>query len=355
MTSFSENLTSISELGEFGLIKKLTAGFRLTRSEIIKGVGDDAAVYKIGNGKVHVVSTDLLMEGIHFDLTYAPLKHVGYKAVIVNLSDIYAMNAMPFGITVSIALSNRFTLESMEAFYEGVKIACDEHNIDLLGGDTSSSHTGLVISITALGSADEDKIVYRNGAKENDLICVSGDLGGGYAGLNILEREKQAFKANPDLQPELLGYDYVIGRVLKPEARRPVIEVLEKQGIKPTSMIDISDGLTSELYHICTQSKTGALIYEEKLPIDNETYKVAEEFKIAASTFALNGGDDYELLFTVSLDDYEKIEKISDIHVIGHVTEEGHGLRMMLRSGGLVELEAQGWQHFAKESSDLDE
>ncbi|MCB9231465.1 MAG: thiamine-phosphate kinase [Bacteroidia bacterium] len=346
---FPEDLTPISELGEFGLIEKLTSPFRIRRPATLKAVGDDAAVYRVGNGKVHVVSTDLLMEGIHFDLTYAPLKHVGYKAVIVNLSDIYAMNAMPFGITVSIAMSNRFTLEAMEAFYEGVKVACDEHNVDLLGGDTSSSHTGLCISITALGEADEDKVVYRNGARENNLICVSGDLGGGYAGLNVLEREKRAFLANPDLQPELVGYDYVVGRVLKPEARRPVIEVLEKEGILPTSMIDISDGLTSELYHICNHSRTGATIYEEKLPIDPETWKVAEEFKISASTFALNGGDDYELLFTVKLEDFDKVSRISEIHVIGHITEPSQGVNMVLRSGGVVELEAQGWQHFSSE------
>lgn len=341
-------LTPISKLGEFGFIEKMTESFTPENPDVLRGVGDDAAVYAISEEEVHVVSTDLLAEGVHFDLTYAPLQHVGYKSVVVNLSDIYAMNAIPFGITVSVAMSSRFTVEAMEAFYSGVKAACDNYGVDLLGGDTSSCHAGLVVSITALGKGKKDEIVYRKGAQANDLICVSGDLGAAYAGLQLMEREKSVYLKNPDLQPDLAGYDYVVGRQLKPEARRDVVEMLRKANIQPTAMIDVSDGLASDLLHICRQSKVGVSIYEEKLMIDHQVHMIAEEFNIPALTMALNGGEDYELLFTVPLDKFDEVSALSDVKVIGHVVDETLGANIVTAAGGEFALEAQGWNHFSK-------
>ena len=346
----SENLTSISRLGEFGLIDHLTREFINHNPDVKMGIGDDAAVYAVNDKEVHVVSTDLLIEGVHFDLRYAPLKHLGYKAVVVNLSDIYAMNAQPFGITVSIGLSSKFTVEAMEAFYQGVEIACRHYDVDLLGGDTSSSRVGMVVSITAIGKAKKDEIVYRSGAKHHDLICVSGDLGAAYAGLQVLEREKAVFMKNPGIQPDLVGRDYVIGRQLKPEARGDIIRRLRDLGIQPTSMIDLSDGLASDLLHICRKSKMGATIYEDKIPIDHEVGFVADEFNMAALTMALNGGEDYELLFTIPMEHFDKIKGEKGITIIGHILEEEAGVNLITANGSMIALQAQGWNHFKDEA-----
>ncbi len=342
----SLDLTPISRLGEFGLIEHLTEDFVTHNPDVLKGVGDDAAVYAINDKEVHVVTTDLLLEGVHFDLRYVPLKHLGYKSVIVNLSDIYAMNAKPFGITVSIGLSSRFTVEAMDAFYEGVQIACQHYDVDLLGGDTSSSRMGLMISVTALGKAAKTDIVYRSGAKEHDLLCVSGDLGAAYAGLQVLEREKEVFLKNPNIQPELAGRDYAVGRQLKPEARADIIRLLRENGIKPTSMIDVSDGLASDLLHITKQSKKGATIYEDKLPIDHEVMLIADDMKIPGLTMALNGGEDYELLFTVPLESFDKIKTMKEVTIIGHIVEEEAGVHLITANGAMLPIKAQGWNHF---------
>jgi len=339
--------TELSELGEFGLIDYLTKNFKTKNSSTIKAVGDDAAVVENGE-KVTLISTDILTEGIHFDLTYAPLKHLGYKSVIVNLSDIYAMNGVPKQITIGLAISNRFSVEALAELYEGIHLACTRYGVDLVGGDTTSSSAGLFLSITAIGEAKKDKVVYRNGAKEGDLIMVSGDLGGAYIGLLLLEREKSVFKADPNMQPELDGNDYILERQLKPEARKDVIELLAKAGVKPNAMIDISDGLASELYHISTQSKTGCTIYEEKIPIDHQTFSIAREFELDPTTAAFNGGEDYELLFTVSPEDYEKIKDVAEFVTIGHVTDEASGIQLVSKDGNYFPITAQGWDHLKK-------
>ncbi len=336
------NRTDIASLGEFGLIKHLTKDIELLNKESEYGVGDDAAVLNFA-GKRTLVTTDLLMEGVHFDLVYTPLRHLGYKAAMVNFSDIYAMNGRPKQITVSIALSKRFCIEDMEEFYAGVKLACARHQVDIVGGDTTASLTGLAISITCIGEAEETDIVYRNGAKDTDLICVSGDLGAAYMGLQLMEREKSVFQDDAQAQPDFAGKEYLLERILKPEARRDIVETLHKAGIKPTSMIDISDGLSSELMHICTQSNTGCRIYEDRLPIDYQTAVMAEEFNMNLSTCALNGGDDYELLFTVPLTQHEEIAKLEGIRVIGHITKPELGRMLVSRDGTELELKAQGW------------
>lgn len=334
--------TELSKLGEFGLIDHLTQHIEIKNPESIKGVGDDAAVLSFGN-KQTVVTTDMLVEGVHFDLTYVPLKHLGYKSVMVNLSDVYAMNAIPKQITVSFALSSRFSLEAVEELYAGMLMACKKHQVDLVGGDTTSSTTGLVISITAIGCAEEKDIVYRNGAKESNLLCVSGDLGGAYMGLQILEREKAVFKENPKLQPDLEGKDYILERQLKPEARKDIIDLFAKLEIKPTSMIDISDGLASEILHLCKNSKVGIELYEEKIPIDPLTYETAREFDLDPTLCALSGGEDYELLFTIDIKDYDKVKNQLDFTIIGHITNEAKGKLLVTKSGSVTELKAQGW------------
>ena len=339
----SENKrTELSSLGEFGLIDHLTADIETVNGSSVKGIGDDAALIDPGKKKV-VVSTDILTEGIHFDLSFTPLKHLGYKAVVVNLSDIAAMNAIPTQILVSIGISNRFSVEAVDEIYKGIKLACKNYKVDIVGGDTTSTAAGLVINITAVGLADEEKVVYRSGAKENDLICVSGDLGAAYAGLMILEREKAAFNANPDMQPKLSGNDYILERHLKPEARLDIIKTLEDLDILPTSMIDISDGLASEIKHICKESGMGATIYEEKIPIDQLTWDTARNFKMDPTTFTLNGGEDYELLFTIRQDDYEKIKDTPGITVIGHITAASAGINLITKNGVSVPIKAQGW------------
>ena len=341
--------TELSELGEFGLIKHLTQYIEINQSSTIKGVGDDAAVIDNGNLET-VITTDMLTEGVHFDLTYVPLKHLGYKSVIVNLSDIYAMNAEPRQIVVSIAISNRFKLGALEELYQGMLLACKKHNVDLVGGDTTSSISGLVINITAIGAAKKENIVYRNGAKEGNLLCVSGDLGGAYMGLQILEREKAVFKENPNLQPDLEGKDYILERQLKPEARQDIIELFKKINLHPTSMIDVSDGLSSEILHICSQSKVGIDLYEEKIPIDPLTYNTALEFNLDPTLCALSGGEDYELLFTVDINDYEKVKNIREFTVIGHITNESKGYNMIAKAGTVHELKAQGWNALNKKN-----
>lgn len=335
--------TELSDLGEFGLIDKIAKSVTLNQKSSIKGIGDDAAVLGTGKKKT-LVTTDLLLEGIHFDLSYAPLKHLGYKAVAVNLSDIYAMNGKPTQITVSIGLSSRFSLEAIDELYTGILLACEKYNVDLVGGDTTSSLSGLTISVTAIGEADEDNIVYRNGAKETDLICVSGDLGAAYLGLQLLEREKLIFKENPEVQPDLTGHDHVLERQLKPEARADIIDILELEKVKPTAMIDVSDGLSSDLMHICTQSEVGCRVYIDKLPIDHTTSVAAEELNLDSTTCALNGGEDYELLFTVDISDHEKIKENPAIRIVGHITDKGDGYN--LSSGEqLIPMQAQGWKH----------
>jgi len=337
--------TKLSELGEFGLINHLTSNIKLKHKSTIKGIGDDAAVLDYKDNKT-IISTDMLIEGIHFDLTYTPLKHLGYKAVISNLSDICAMNAQPKQITVSIAISEKFSLEAMEEIYKGIYLACDNYNIDLIGGDTTSSLTGMCICITVIGEGNDDKITYRNTANENDLICVTGNLGAAYMGLQLLEREKKLFNENPEVQPNLEGYDYILERQLKPEARLDIIKTLEEKNITPTAMIDISDGLASEAMHICNDSNKGCLIYEEKIPIDYQTHKMAEEFNMSSTICALNGGEDYELLFTVPLDQHDKIKDLQDIKIIGHVTSKEEGCKLQTRDGNTLELKAQGWTNF---------
>lgn len=334
--------TEIASLGEFGLIDHLTKDIKLNNPSSEKGVGDDAAVLSYGNKKT-LVTTDLLLEGVHFDLMYVPMKHLGYKSAIVNFSDIYAMNGQPKQITVSLGISKRFSVEDFDAFYEGIYLACQEYGVDLVGGDTSASLTGLTISITCLGEGEGGKIAYRGGAQETDLICVSGDLGAAFMGLQLLEREKAIYDGKTDFQPDFTGKEYLLERQLKPEARKDIVRFLAEEGIVPTSMIDISDGLSSELKHICKQSKVGCHIYEERVPIDYQTAMMAEQFNMNVTTVAMNGGEDYELLFTVPLYLHDKVSKIKGVHVIGHITKEGHGLILETRDGVEMELKAQGW------------
>ena len=347
---FGTSLTPVSTLGEFGLIERLTKGFPSHREQVLKGVGDDAAVIYTGQGRVQVLSTDLLLEGVHFDLSYVPLRHLGYKAVAVNVSDVVAMNAEPYGVTVSVAMSNRFSVEAMDELYAGIQLACEKYKLELLGGDTTSSGQGLIISVSAYGEAHRDEVVYRNGAQANDLLCVSGDLGGAYAGLLVLDREKAVYLNTQDIQPDLTDYDYVIGRQLKPEPRLDMILKLQELGLRPTSMIDISDGLASEIHHLCRQSKVGASIYAHKLPLDYQTVKVAEEFKIAPATFALNGGEDYELLFTLPISSFDKIKDVAEISIIGKMTDDPQLVQIVLESGSVADIQAQGWEHFSEET-----
>ena len=337
--------TKLEEIGEFGLIKQLTQNIEL-KNNTIKGVGDDAAVINPTKDKVTLVSTDLLLEGVHFDLSYFPLKHLGYKAVSVNASDIYAMNGTPKQITVSVGMSSKFSVEAIAEIYEGINLACEKYKIDLVGGDTTASKQGLIISVTVIGEANENEVVYRNGAQEFDLICVSGDLGGAYAGYQLLEREKRVFIDNPQMQPDLAGHDYILERQLKPEARKDIIEFFKAMDIQPTSMIDVSDGLASELFHIAEQSKVGVTIYEDKIPIDATTYNMARELDLDPTLTALSGGEDYELLFTIKQSDYNKLENHPDFTVIGHVTKAEEGLHMISKGGQKHALKAQGWKAF---------
>jgi thiamine-monophosphate kinase len=344
----NQSRTSLDQLGEFGLIDHLTKNFDIKHKSTIKGIGDDAAVLDAKSKQI-VVTTDLLVENVHFDLSYVPLKHLGYKAVVVNLSDVYAMNASATQITVSIAVSNRFPLEALEDLYAGIETAAKIYNIDVVGGDTTSSTTGLIISITAIGEIDQKKVVYRNGAKPNDLLVVTGDIGAAYMGLQVLEREKEVFKVNPQNQPDLDLYTYIIERQLKPEARKDIIELLEKLDVKPTSMIDISDGLSSEIIHICKQSDVGVEIYENKIPLDPQVISTCEEFKIDSTTIALNGGEDYELLMTVSQEDFPKIKGNPNLTVIGYITEKGRGMHLITRGEQAVPIIAKGWNAMKNE------
>lgn len=339
--------TPLGNLGEFALIDNLTKFIKLQNKSSILGIGDDAAIVNHSKNKT-LVSTDLLIEGIHFDLGYMPLKHLGYKAVIVNLSDIYAMNANPTQITVSLAVSNRFTLEALEELYAGIALACKNHKVDLIGGDTTSSTSGLTLSVTALGTASDNQIVKRSGAQENDLLVVSGDLGSAYTGLQVLEREKAVFKVNPNSQPDLSAYSYSVGRQLKPEARKDIIELLDELKIIPTSMIDISDGLSSEILHLSKSSGIGFYIFEDKLPLDPEVSLICEEFKFNSTTAALNGGEDYELLFTIAQKDFDKVKNHPLLTIIGHAVEKNSGCQLITGLGHQIELTAQGWQSFGK-------
>jgi len=345
----NKETTNIEQLGEFGLINHLTKNIKIAQKSTLKGVGDDAAVLDFKDKKV-LVSTDMLLEGIHFDLAYTPLKHLGYKAIQVNLSDIYAMNGTASQVTVSIGISSKFPLEAVEELYEGIYLACEKYDVDLVGGDTSSSKQGLVISITSIGYADEKDVVYRNGAEEGDLICVSGDLGGAYTGLQLLEREKLIYLENPNIQPDLEGKDYIVERQLKPEARKDIIDLLKDIKVKPTSMIDVSDGLASEIMHICKQSKKGCNLYEDKIPLDPMTFDTAREFNLDPTVCALSGGEDYELLFTVKQADYDKIKFKMDITIIGYITEPSAGCNLITKAGNSHPLKAQGWNAFPQAS-----
>ncbi|MCD8414247.1 thiamine-phosphate kinase [Tenacibaculum dicentrarchi] len=347
----NQERTSLAKLGEFGLINHLTEHFKLYNSSTVKGIGDDAAVISASE-KERLITTDLLVEGVHFDLSYMPLKHLGYKAVMVNLSDVYAMNGVAEQITVSIAVSNRFPLEALEELYAGIQLACDTYKVDLIGGDTTSSTKGMLISITAIGTAEKEEIVYRDGAKDTDLIVVSGDLGAAYLGLQVLEREKQVFQVNPQSQPDLDNYTYLIERQLKPEARKDVVALLKDLEVKPTSMIDISDGLSSEIMHICTQSKMGCKIYEDKLPLDPQVISTSEEFKMDSTMIALSGGEDYELLFTVPLADFDKIKSNPNLSIIGHVVAQNQGMNLVTRANQEIELKAQGWNTFKQDDQE---
>ncbi len=338
----NQHRTAISELGEFGLIEHLTKNFKIKQKSTIKGVGDDAAVLQFKSKNI-VVTTDLLVENVHFDLSYTPLKHLGYKAIIANLSDVYAMNAEATQVTVSIAVSNRFPLEALEELYAGIQTAAKIYNVDVVGGDTTSSTTGLMISVTAIGEVSDEDVVYRNGAKPNDLVVVTGDLGGAYMGLQVLEREKQVFKVNPNNQPDLEVYSYIIERQLKPEARKDIVNLLKDLKVKPTSMIDISDGLSSEIIHLCKQSKVGVELYENKIPLDPQVISTCEEFNIDSTTIALNGGEDYELLMTISQDDYLKIKANPNLTVIGYITNKEKGMHLVTRDETLIPLIAKGW------------
>ena len=341
----SEKRSEISQLGEFGLIDRIRTQFSLKNPTSMTGIGDDCAVIAAGEDCI-LISTDMLVEGIHFDLSYTPVQHLGYKAVAVNVSDIAAMNARPEQITVSIALSNRFSVEAIDALYAGIKAACENYKVDLVGGDTTSSTSGLVISITAIGRAKKEDIAYRNGAKVNDILCVTGDLGAAFAGLQVLTREKEVYLTNPDMQPDIEKYEYLVGRQLKPEARTDIVFDLAEAGVKPTSMIDVSDGLASELFHIAKNSGVGLRIYEDKIPIDHMAYETAIEFKLDPITCALNGGEDYELLFTIDKADQEKIKNHPDIHFIGYIHERRGENMLITKQGTPVPLRAQGWDHF---------
>ena len=340
--------TQLSQLGEFGLIDHLTKKFEVKQSSTIKSIGDDAAVLDFASKKA-IVSTDLLIEGVHFDLSYMPLRHLGYKAVVVNVSDICAMNATATQITVSVAVSNRFPLEALEELFDGIALASKFYNVEVIGGDTTSSQKGLIISITAIGAANEDEIVYRNGAKDGDLLVVSGDLGSSYMGLQVLEREKQVFQVNPNNQPDLDAYTYLIERQLKPEARHDIKDLLQKLEIKPTSMIDISDGLSSEIIHICKQSNVGCNLYEDKIPLDPQFINVCEEFNIDSTTVAINGGEDYELLFTIPQTDFDKIKGNPNFSIIGHMTQESEGIHLISRANTKIPLKARGWNSMENE------
>lgn len=339
--------TALSELGEFGFINRLMKKIKITDKSVIKGIGDDAAVLDFGNKKT-VVSTDTLTEGVHFDISYTPLKHLGYKSVVVNVSDIFAMNAQPKAITVALSFSSRYPVEAIDELYEGILLAANMYGVEVIGGDTTTSLSGLIINITAIGEANEEDLVYRNGAKENDLLVVTGDLGSAYVGLQLLEREKKVFKANDKIQPDLEGNDYVLERFLKPEARADIIELLQKMDVKPTSMIDISDGLASEIFHICTQSEVGCSVYEDKLPIDPQTVLTAQDFGMSPTIVALNGGEDYELLFTIKQEDFEKVKGNPHMSIIGHMTDKNTGVNLVTRDNSSTPLTAQGWDAFLK-------
>lgn len=341
----NQERTPLEKLGEFGLIDHLTENFPISRTSTLKGIGDDAAVLDF-KGKQTIVTTDLLIEGVHFDLSYMPLKHLGYKAVIVNLSDVYAMNAAATQITVSIAVSNRFPLEALEELYQGIALATKVYGVDLIGGDTTTSTSGMLISITAIGEANKEDIVYRSGAKPNNLLVVSGDIGGAYMGLQVLEREKEVFKVNPNNQPDLSPYSYIVERQLKPEARKDIIELLIKLEIQPTAMIDISDGLSSEILHLCKNSKVGCNLFEEKIPLDPTVISACEEFKIDSTMVALSGGEDYELLFSIAQNDFDKIKGNPNLTVIGHMTEPSEGSHLITRADTKIPLTAQGWNSF---------
>lgn len=343
MDDSNTKLTPLSELGEFGLIDKLTSDIEIKNNSTLLGIGDDAAVINPKDNMLTLISKDLLLEGVHFDIVYTPLKHLGYKVAAVNFSDIAAMNGKPKQLLVGIGVGAKFSVEAIEEIYVGIKKACEVYGVDFVGGDTTSSASGLVISATVIGEVEKDRIVYRKGASPNDLICVSGDLGGAYMGLLILEREKTAFRANPDIQPDLTEHDYLLQRQLKPEARTAVVDLLAKNGILPTSMIDVSDGLASDVMHLCRASNTGCIISEEKIPIDQSTFDLAKEFNIVPSVAALNGGEDYELLFTVKQSDYGKIKGIEGISVIGYMTDASEGERLITNDNSSVELKAQGW------------
>lgn len=340
--------TSIAQLGEFGLIDHLTKHFDINQVSTLKGIGDDAAVLDFSSKKT-LISTDLLIEGVHFDLAYMPLKHLGYKAVVVNVSDICAMNAKATQILVSVAVSNRFPLEALEELFEGITLAANEYKVDVIGGDTTSSQKGMIISITAIGEAEESEIVYRNGANQNDLLVLTGDIGAAYMGLQVLEREKQVFQVNPNSQPDLDGYSYLIERQLKPEARKDIRTLLHALEIKPTAMIDVSDGLSSEIMHICKQSKVGCNLYEDKLPLDSQFMNVCEEFNLDATTVAINGGEDYELLFTIKMDDFEKIKGNPNFTIVGHMTQESEGIHLVTRANTRIPLKARGWNALNQE------
>ena len=334
--------TSLADLGEFGLIDRLTKGFEIHNPSTLKGVGDDAAVMDFKNKKT-VVSTDLLIEGVHFDLSYVPLKHLGYKSVVVNVSDIYAMNATATQITVSIAVSNRFPLEALEELYAGIRLACEHYKVDLVGGDTTSSTRGLIISVTAIGEAEASDLVYRNGAQPNDLVVLTGDIGGAYMGLQILEREKAVFQVNPNSQPDIEMYSYILERQLKPEARKDIPPLLKQLGVKPTAMMDVSDGLSSEILHICKQSGVGCRLYEDKIPLDPQVISTCEEFNLDSTTIALSGGEDYELLFTIAQADYDKIKGNPNFSVIGYITDKSEGVNLVTRAGQFIPIIAKGW------------
>ena len=348
MDDSNTQLTPVSELGEFGLIDKITADIKTINKTTLLGIGDDAAVIKPKNNMLTLVSKDLLLEGVHFDIMYTPLKHLGYKAAVVNFSDIAAMNGKPKQLLIGIGVGAKFSVEAIEEIYVGIRKACEVYGVDLIGGDTTSSASGLVISGTIIGEVEKDKVVYRKGAKVNDLICVSGDLGGAYMGLLILEREKKAFQANPDIQPDLTQHDYLLQRQLKPEARTDIVDLLAKEKIVPTSMIDISDGLASDVMHLCKASNTGCVISEEKIPIDQTTFDLAKEFNIVPTVAALNGGEDYELLFTVDQNDYEKVNNLDSISIIGYMTDVSEGERLITNDDTSIELKAQGWDALKK-------
>lgn len=345
MSDNNKASTPLDKIGEFGLIKQLTENFKIYHQSTIKAVGDDAAVLDVSK-KQTIITTDLLIEGIHFDLGYTPLKHLGYKSVIVNLSDVYAMNAVAKQITVSIAVSNRFPLEALEELYAGIKLACDTYEVDLIGGDTTSSTTGLLISVTAIGEADKNDIVLRSGAKPNDLLVVTGDLAASYMGLQVLEREKQVYEVNPNSQPDLSKYSYLIERQLKPEARKDIVQILKDLNVKPTAMIDISDGLSSEILHLCEQSQVGCNLFEEKIPLDPQVIATCEEFNLESTTIALSSGEDYELLFTIAQKDFDKIKGNPNLTVIGHMTKKSDGAHLITRADEKIPIIAQGWRSF---------